>query len=172
MAQHSLVRDALRAGLSPVHHEVTDTGILVITHRLVNRTGQPRGQAGLTDPHDIKTELVGDFLIGRLAPEFLGQPLLHTIQLGQRLGNVHRQTDRPTLVRNRPGDRLTDPPRRIGRELVATAPVELLDGAHQADVAFLDQIDQRQASPDVPLGDADNQTQVAERELLPGGLVT
>ena len=33
------------------------------------------------------------------------------------------------------GDRLTDPPRGVRRELEALAPVELLDGVHEAEVA-------------------------------------
>ena len=37
------------------------------------------------------------------------------------LGDVHRQPDRPALVGERARDRLADPPRRVGRELVAHA---------------------------------------------------
>ena len=41
---------------------------------------------------------------------------------------------------------LADPPRRVGRELVAAAVFELVHRLHQADVAFLDQVEELQAA--------------------------
>ena len=38
-------------------------------------------------------------------------------------------------------ERLTDPPGGVGRELEATLPVELLDGAKKAERALLDEVD-------------------------------
>ena len=58
------------------------------------------------------------------------------------------------------GDRLADPPRRIGRELVAAAVFELIDRLHQADVAFLNEIKELQAAVGVFLGDRNHQAQV------------
>jgi len=69
---------------------------------------------------------------------------------------------RPVLAM--PRDCLTDPPRCIGRELETLAPVELLDGVHQAEIALLDQVEQRQAGCLVLLGDRDDQTQVGLHE--------
>ena len=51
------------------------------------------------------------------------------------------------LVREAALDRLADPEGRVGRELVALAPVELLGGADQAEDALLDQVEQRQLVP-------------------------
>ena len=68
--------------------------------------------------------------------------------------------DRPRLVGERARDRLADPPGRVGRELVAAAPVELLDGADQAERPFLDQVEERQALVAVVLGDRDDEAQV------------
>ena len=56
--------------------------------------------------------------------------------------------------------RLPDPPRRVRRELEAPAPVELLDGADEPDDALLDEIEEREAVPLVPLGDRDDEAQV------------
>ena len=64
------------------------------------------------------------------------------------------------LVGDRPWDRLADPPGRVGRELVAAAPVELLDRPVQPDRALLDQVEQRKAVALVALGDRDDQPQV------------
>ena len=65
-------------------------------------------------------------------------------------------------------DRLANPPRRIGRELVAAAVFELIDRLHQADVAFLDQIEELQAAVGVFLGDRDDEAQVGFDHFLLG----
>src|SRR5205814_8408625 len=56
--------------------------------------------------------------------------------------------------------RLADPPGGVGGELEATAPVEFLDRADQAEVALLDQVEQREATARVALGDRDDEAQV------------
>src|SRR5690606_24961914 len=65
------------------------------------------------------------------------------------------------------GDRLADPPRGVGGELEALAPVELLDGVHEPEVALLDEVEERKARRLVLLGDRDDQSQVGldERAL-------
>ena len=79
---------------------------------------------------------------------------------------MDRDADGPRLVSNRAGDRLADPPRRVGRELVAAAVLELVDRLHQADVAFLDQVEELQAAVGVFLGDRDHQAQVGFNQFL------
>src|SRR5207245_2440108 len=59
------------------------------------------------------------------------------------LDDVNGNADRARLVGNPALNRLANPPRRVGRELVAAAPVELLDGPDQSDDSFLDQVEQR-----------------------------
>jgi hypothetical protein len=76
--------------------------------------------------------------------------------------------DRAGLVGDRTGDRLPDPPGRIGRELVAAAIFELIDGLHQADIAFLDQVQELQAAVRVLLGDRDHEAKVGFDHLLLG----
>jgi hypothetical protein len=55
--------------------------------------------------------------------------------------------------------------RRVRRELEALAPVELLDRVHQAEVALLDQVEQRQPGCRVLLGDRHDETNVGLHEL-------
>ncbi|SAE83023.1 Uncharacterised protein [Enterobacter cloacae] len=71
---------------------------------------------------------------------------------------MHRNTDGARLVCDRAGDRLTDPPGSIGGELVTTTVFKLIYRFHQTDVAFLNQIQELQATVGVFLGDRDNQT--------------
>ena len=70
------------------------------------------------------------------------------------------------LVGERARDRLADPPRRVGRELVALAPVELLGGAHEADRPLLDQVEERQTLVAVALRDRDDEAEVRLDHLL------
>src|ERR671920_1946080 len=50
--------------------------------------------------------------------------------------------------------------------------VELLDGPHQAYVALLDQVLERQPHPTIPLGNADHEPEVLLDELLARPVVT
>src|SRR5690242_8508442 len=81
---------------------------------------------------------------------------------------MHRDADRARLVGDRAGDRLTDPPRRIGREFVAAAVFEFIDRLHQADIAFLDQIEELQPAVGVFLGDRDDEPEIGLDHLLLG----
>ena len=73
---------------------------------------------------------------------------------------MYRDTDSSCLVSNRPGDRLSDPPGRVGRELVAAAVLKLIHRFHQADVAFLNQVKELKTPVGVLFGDRDDKTQV------------
>src|SRR5438093_12344370 len=52
-----------------------------------------------------------------------------------------------------------DPPRGVRRELEASPVLEPVDGLHEPDVAFLDQIPQGKIAAQVALGDRDHQAQ-------------
>jgi hypothetical protein len=66
---------------------------------------------------------------------------------------------------------LPDPPSGVGAELVAPAVLVLVDGPHQAGVPFLDDVEEGEAAVAVLLGDRDDQSQVAARQLALGVLV-
>src|SRR3546814_4332917 len=67
-------------------------------------------------------------------------------QLVDRLDHVDRNADGQRLIGDGAGDRLPDPPGRVGAELVATAIFELVDRLHQADIALLNQVQELQAA--------------------------
>jgi hypothetical protein len=73
---------------------------------------------------------------------------------------VHGDANGARLVRDRARHRLPDPPGCVGRELVALAIVELLDGTDQAKGAFLDQIEEAEAATKVGLRDRDDEPEV------------
>jgi hypothetical protein len=80
--------------------------------------------------------------------------------LVQLLDHMHRDTNRAPLVGDRASHRLANPPRCVGRKLVALAVVELLDGANQSERAFLNQVEEGEAATEIALGDRDNEAQI------------
>src|SRR4029079_5064509 len=91
---------------------------------------------------------------------------LGTADLVELLDDVDRDADRSRLVGERAGDRLADPPGRVGRELEALAVVELLRGADEAERALLNQVEEGQALVSVVLRDRDDQAEVRLDHLL------
>ena len=76
--------------------------------------------------------------------------------------------DRAGLIGDRAGDRLADPPGRIGREFIAAAIFEFIDRLHQADIAFLDQVEELQAAVGIFLGDRNDEAQIGLDHFLLG----
>ena len=130
--------------------------------RLIGSRGNLHRLAHLVERH---AEAFRKLLQGRLASELLphlpGQPP----QSGAHLDHVHRNADRRRRVGDRAGDRLADPPGRIGRELEAPAVVELVHALHQPDIALLDQVQELEAPVPVPLGDRDHASRLQPRRL-------
>jgi hypothetical protein len=77
---------------------------------------------------------------------------------------VNWEPDGAAGVGNAAGDGLADPPCGVRRELEALAPIELLDGVHQPEVALLDEIEQGQTRRLVLLCDRHHQTEVGLHE--------
>ncbi len=75
------------------------------------------------------------------------------------------------MLRNGAGHRLANPPEGVGAELEAFGGIKFVDGPQQAQVAFLNEIVQRQAAPLIASGKAHNQFQVGLDKHLPGPFV-
>src|SRR5262249_55692773 len=73
---------------------------------------------------------------------------------------MHWQPNRLRLVRERALDRLFDPPRRVSAELAAFCRVKTFDRFHQTDVAFGNQVEQRQPEVRVTVPSLHYQPQV------------
>src|SRR6185503_1885514 len=99
-----------------------------------------RRRSSLADVLEGKPRLLGNLLVGRLPFELQGELALGARDLLLALVDVDGDPDRARLVRDPALHRLADPPGRIGGELVAAAPIELLDGPDEPDDPLLDQV--------------------------------
>src|SRR6516165_10420954 len=148
--------------------EVAEVRILLVADRGFQRQrllGDLEHLAHLLERH---AELLGKLLGRGLAADLVEHLARLTYDFADALHHVHGDADGARLVRDRARDRLPDPPRGVGRELVAAAILEFVDPLHQADIAFLDQVEELQAAVGVFLGDGDDEAQVRLHHLLLG----
>src|SRR5262249_49569730 len=88
------------------------------------------------------------------------------------LDDVDGNANCSRLVRDAALHGLSDPPRRVRRELVAASPVELLDGTNEPDDPLLDQVEQRDPVTLVLLRDRDDEAKIGVDHQVLRGLVT
>ena len=109
---------------------------------------------------DGQMDFLGDFFRRRVTSQLLQQLLMHAHELVDRLDHMHRDADGARLIGDAAGDGLANPPGGVGAELVAALVLKLFHRAHEAHVAFLDEIQEGQAAIGVFFGDGDDQAQV------------
>ena len=151
-----------------VFDKITEQGILLFTHRRIKRNSILGGFQGHLDLFHIRSQLLGQFLGSWL-------PALDTLEIPGKpehpidgLDHVYRQTDRPSLVGDTPGNGLPDPPGRVGGKLVSPGIIIFFHRLHQADVALLDQVRQLQATVEKFFRHRNNQPQIGTDKGLPG----
>ena len=166
LAEHRVLHRVEWALLLGLLEQVPQLGVL--THRGLQR--HRLAALGLQQAIDLiqrDDERLGQ-LLGRGVPAHpLAELDPRPPHLADLVVDVDGQPDLPASVRDRPGDGLTDPPRRVRGELEAAAPVEQLDRPHQPDVAFLDQVEEGQPLSLVLPGDRNHQSEVGSDEPLP-----
>ena len=112
------------------------------------------------------------FLVVRQTAELAREIALDAADAPLALDDVHGEPDRPGAILDTAIDGLADPPRGVRGELVPAAPVELLDGADQAEHALLDEIQERQVMrAAVLLRDGHDEPQVGRDHPLLGSRI-
>ncbi len=86
-------------------------------------------------------------------------------QFIDRFNHMYRNPDRACLISDRPGDRLPDPPRGVGAELVPALIFKFIYRLHKPDIAFLNQIEKLKATVRILLGDTDDKPQIRLDQL-------
>src|SRR5258705_6974175 len=166
LAQIGLNRGVDRQDRVLVLDEVAKTHILLVADWRLDGEWLP---GKLEDfPHLLHwyAELFGKLLGRRLAAHLVEQLPRRADDLVDHFDHMHGDANGARLVGDRARNRLPDPPRGIGRELVAAAILELIDRLHQPDIAFLNQVEELQAAVGVFLGDRDDEAQVRLHHLL------
>src|SRR5690349_3800829 len=139
---------------------MTEGGVFVVANWSFEGSGVTscfEEQLDLADGHlESRCELVG----ARLTPEFRKQRIPGPRHLVERFHHVDRKSDGSTVIGDGAADALPNPPRGVGRELQPTAILEPVDSLHEADVSLLNEIEERQTSPEVSLRDRDDKPQV------------
>src|SRR6266516_1567185 len=171
LAEERLLGLVERVGSLAVGEEIAELALVIRPEGLVQRDRRLGGTERFVDVLDRQARGLGELLLRRLATELDLEPARGAPELLLPLDHVHGHADRARVVRDRALHRLADPPRRVRRELVAAAPVELLDRAVEAERSLLDQVQERDAEPAVTLRDRDDQAQVRLDHPALGGQV-
>src|SRR2546422_940649 len=137
--------------------EIAQVAVLFLPDGRLQRDRLLGDLEDLADLVHRHVHLLGDLLRRGLAAQLLDELAGGAVQLVVRLDHVDGNPDRARLVGDGSGNCLPDPPGGVGRKLVAAPLLELVHGLHQADVAFLDEVQELQAPVRVLLGDRDDQ---------------
>ena len=113
----------------------------VLANRLLERHRIGNAERQL-DLGDVNPGLYGDLFWLRVASELRLQARLGSTNGCERVVQMDRDPNRSRLVGDGTSYGLPNPPGCIRRELETLAPVELLDGTNQSEVAFLDEIEE------------------------------
>src|SRR5206468_4100370 len=97
-----------------VGDELTELRLLLVADRLLERYRRLRRALYRLDLLGIDPGHLSDLLRGRLASQLGADLAFGPPNLVELLDYVHRHADRPCLVGQRAGDRLADPPGRVG----------------------------------------------------------
>ena len=150
--------------------EVAEFGVAVFTEGGVQGDGFAAVLLDFDDLFGGHVEFLAEFFGGGFAAEVLEHLALHAGELVDDFYHVHGDADGAGLVCHCAGDGLADPPGCVGGELEALGVVELFDGADEAEVAFLDEVEEEHAAAGVALGEGDYESQVGFEQVVFGSL--
>src|SRR5580658_4511203 len=151
-----------------VFDEIAEVRIFFFADRRFERNRLLRNFHNLADLGHGNVHALGNFFGGWLASEFLHKLAAGAHQFVDRLDHVDRDTNRAGLIGDGARDGLANPPCGVRGKFVAAAPLELVDGFHQADVAFLNQVEELQAAVGVFFRDGNDQAKVGFDQLFFG----
>ncbi len=140
--------------------EVADEGVAVFAGGGVNGDGFLGHFEEGADALDGEVQLGGEIFGRGLAAEILGQLPLDANEAGEHVDHVGGDADGAGLIGDAPADGLANPPRGAGGKFAAAAVFKFLDRAHQADVAFLDEIEEWLAAMLVFAGNGDDEAKI------------
>src|SRR5262249_23012876 len=133
-AQIGLNRGVDRQDRVLVLDEIAEVGILLVADRRFQRQRLFHYLEHFANLLTRHAELLGKLLGRGLAADLVEHLARLTYDFADALHHVHGDADGARLVGDRARDRLPDPPRGVGRELVTAAILEFVNRPHQADI--------------------------------------
>ena len=157
-----------RAGDGGVLNEVAQVGVFIVTDGGLHGDRLFRNLEYLAHLVFRHFHALAQLFGCRFPAHFLQHLAGNAVELVDGFNHVHRNTNGPGLVGDGSGNSLANPPGGVGGELIAPAVLELVHRLHQADVAFLNEIEELQATVGVFLGDRNHQAQVGFHHFFLG----
>ena len=164
---HILARRVVfRAQSLRIFDEILKLAVLVLADRSFERYRLSRAAPDLADLVFGKVHLFRNIGDARLEAVFIGEFLDGFVDLIHHFDHVDRNSYRPALIGDSSRYRLSDPPCRVSRELVAAVIFELVDRLDETDVSFADDVLEIKPAVVVFLRDADNKSEVSLNKLV------
>lgn len=154
-------------GVAVVSDDVLEGGIVAVSEWCFEGQGVMGGFSEGGDALGVEAYFFGDFVVGGVSSELLVEGGGGAGDSGDGFGDVDGDANGAALVADGAADGLFDPPGGIGTEAVAFSEVEFPDGAHESDVAFLDQVGQGEPAAGVLFGDGHDEAEVSFDQPLP-----
>ena len=149
--------------------KVAELGVGIVADGSLEVDGLAAGAEHPADAFGGHVHGFGDLFGGGLAAEVLFHLLGDLVELADAAAEMGGDADGAAVVGEGAGDGLADPPGGVGTKAVSAAIVVFLDGLDEADVAFLDEIEEGEAAAAVFFGDGDDEAGVGADEVGAGG---
>jgi hypothetical protein len=107
-----------------------------------------------------ETEAFGEFIFGRDAAEFSAELVIQAREFAQALGTPNGNADGAGLLGDGAVNALFYPDGGVGGEFCPELGIIKLGGADESEIAFRDQIGQREPEPGIMMGNSNYETQM------------
>src|SRR4029077_12527960 len=143
-----------------VADDFAELGGIIVADRRVEGSWTNRDSFELRNFSGRDSDFFAKLVIGRLAAKLLAHLQRDAAHLRDFINEMNWQANCLRLVSERTLNRLLDPPGSVGAKLAALRGIETFDCLHQADIAFGNQIKQRQPEVCVVMRDLYDQAQI------------
>ena len=149
-----------------VLNQIAEFTISVFTQGSVQRNRFTTVLLDLDDLLRCHIQFLRQFFRRRFTAKILKHLTLNARELIDDFNHVHGNANGSRLVRHGTRNCLANPPRSVGRELVALRVVELLDCTNQTKIAFLNQIQELHTASGVTLRKRNHKAQVGLEKVI------
>src|ERR671922_2352951 len=125
-----------------IFNKITEMGVFLFADGGLEGDGRLSNFSGAADLFKGDVHALGQLFRGGLAAKFLNGLPRTAGELVNEFDHVHGNADGARLVGNGASDSLANPPGGVGGEFISTAPIKFVGTFHQAEISFLDEIEE------------------------------